>query len=239
MIFSRIIAGVDQSIRRSTRKPRLNQDENRWTKSASTAREVVAVVQRVEQLLAHAHQRGGAAGREIEPAQATPAGAARRRDAVRPRPCVGRRRPARPRWRHRCARGRGRTVVASASKKAMRGPMVSSAYSARISSRERHAGGLAAARTAIPRTARPGSSERCVATARGGRARDRAARGRARRCFAAFRRRTRCSPPMVPSLAGSRQSNESPKDDKLATSGAPRLWTKSRRQATEVPRGLP
>ena len=29
MIFSRIIAGVDQSIRRSTRKPRLNQDENR------------------------------------------------------------------------------------------------------------------------------------------------------------------------------------------------------------------
>ncbi len=37
MIFSRIIAGVAQSIRRSTRKPRLNQDENRWTKSASTA----------------------------------------------------------------------------------------------------------------------------------------------------------------------------------------------------------
>ena len=31
--------------------------------------EVVAVVERIEQLLAHAHQRGGAAGREIEPAQ--------------------------------------------------------------------------------------------------------------------------------------------------------------------------
>ena len=28
-------------MRRSTRKPRLNQDENRWTKSASTAREIV------------------------------------------------------------------------------------------------------------------------------------------------------------------------------------------------------
>ena len=37
MIFSRIAAGVDQSIRRSTRKPRLNQDENRWTKSSSSA----------------------------------------------------------------------------------------------------------------------------------------------------------------------------------------------------------
>ena len=31
--------------------------------------EIVAVIERVEQLLAHAHQRGGAAGREIEPAQ--------------------------------------------------------------------------------------------------------------------------------------------------------------------------
>src|SRR5215469_10730950 len=37
MIFSRMLAGVDQSMRRSTRKPRLNQDEKRWTKSASTA----------------------------------------------------------------------------------------------------------------------------------------------------------------------------------------------------------
>ena len=31
--------------------------------------EVVAVIERIEQLLAHAHQRGGAARREIEPAQ--------------------------------------------------------------------------------------------------------------------------------------------------------------------------
>ena len=69
MIFSRIIAGVDQSIRRSTRKPRLNQDENRWTKSASTAGKVVAVVERIDQLLAHPHQRGGAVGREVEPPQ--------------------------------------------------------------------------------------------------------------------------------------------------------------------------
>src|SRR5450759_3137720 len=37
MIFSSTIAGVDQSMLRSTRKPRLNQDENRWTKSSSTA----------------------------------------------------------------------------------------------------------------------------------------------------------------------------------------------------------
>ena len=36
MIFSSTIAGVDQSMRRSTRKPRLNQDENRCTKSWST-----------------------------------------------------------------------------------------------------------------------------------------------------------------------------------------------------------
>ena len=35
MIFSSIEAGVDQSIRRSTRKPRLNHDENKWTKSLS------------------------------------------------------------------------------------------------------------------------------------------------------------------------------------------------------------
>jgi hypothetical protein len=36
MIFSRITAGVDQSIRRNTRNPRLNQVENRLAKSAST-----------------------------------------------------------------------------------------------------------------------------------------------------------------------------------------------------------
>ena len=30
-------AGDDQSMRRSTRKPRLNQDENRWLNAASTA----------------------------------------------------------------------------------------------------------------------------------------------------------------------------------------------------------
>jgi hypothetical protein len=30
-----MFAGVDQSIRRSTRKPRLNQDDNKWWKSRS------------------------------------------------------------------------------------------------------------------------------------------------------------------------------------------------------------
>ena len=42
--------------------------------------------------------------------------------------------PARPRWRHRAASRSGPKRFASASKKAMRGPVVSSAYLARISS---------------------------------------------------------------------------------------------------------
>ncbi len=37
MIFSSTMAGVDQSMRRNTRKPRLNHEENRCAKSASTA----------------------------------------------------------------------------------------------------------------------------------------------------------------------------------------------------------
>ena len=110
----------------------MNHDENRCTKSASTAREVVAVVQRVDQLLAHAHQRGGAAGREIEPAeQLLPArlgGAHAPRRRSRPTA-----RRARRRWPRRAAPGRGRSACASASKNAMRGPVVSVAYRARIS----------------------------------------------------------------------------------------------------------
>src|SRR5271165_3185695 len=46
MIFSSTVAGVAQSIRRSTRKPRLNQAANRWRKSvsigASSGRRVMA-----------------------------------------------------------------------------------------------------------------------------------------------------------------------------------------------------
>src|SRR6476620_4626361 len=38
MIFSSTLAGLDQSIRRSTRKPRLNQDEKRCARSLSTRR---------------------------------------------------------------------------------------------------------------------------------------------------------------------------------------------------------
>jgi len=69
MIFSRMIAGVDQSIRRSTRKPRLNQEENRWTKIGVDRGEILAVVERVHQLFAHGDQRLGAARREVEAAK--------------------------------------------------------------------------------------------------------------------------------------------------------------------------
>ena len=94
--------------------------------------QIVAVIHGVEELLAHAHQRRGAAGREIEPAQqfqparlggAMQLGGSLRRSVAR----------ARPRPPRRCARDHGRTCVASASKKAMRGPIVRSAYSSRIS----------------------------------------------------------------------------------------------------------
>ena len=64
-----MLADVDQSIRRSTRKPRLNHDENMWTKSRSIGRKIVAAGERVEELLAHPHQRSGAAGRKVEPPQ--------------------------------------------------------------------------------------------------------------------------------------------------------------------------
>ena len=132
MIFSRIIAGVDQSIRRSTRKPRLNHDENRWTKSASTAREILAVIDRIEQLLAHAHQRGGAAGRKIEAAQQLLP--ARLGGVVHlGRGLVGRRGLPGLDGGVELAPCPARSGSASASKNAMRGPVVSSAYLARIS----------------------------------------------------------------------------------------------------------
>ena len=69
MIFSSTIAGVDQSMRRSTRKPRLNQDANRWVKSSSTAVRSLRCRERVKELLAHVDQRGRAAGREVEAAE--------------------------------------------------------------------------------------------------------------------------------------------------------------------------
>ena len=64
-----MFAGVVQSIGRSTRKPRLNQEENRCAKSSSTALQVgIARCRCASKLLAHAHQRRGAAGREVEAA---------------------------------------------------------------------------------------------------------------------------------------------------------------------------
>ena len=87
--------------------------------------EIVAVVEHVHQLLAHMHQRDGAAGREIEPAeQFLPArlggGMHFRRGFVAGLFAARRRSPL------ACARDRGRTARPSASKKAMRGPVVSS-----------------------------------------------------------------------------------------------------------------
>ena len=86
--------------------------------------EIVAVAEHVDQLLAHAHQRGGAAGREIEPAeQFLPArlGGGMQLGGG----CVGRLfAPGGDRAFH--ARRIGAEAFASASKKAMRGPVVSS-----------------------------------------------------------------------------------------------------------------
>ena len=126
MIFSSTFAGVDQSMRRSTRKPRLNQDENRWTKVVVDGGEIVAMVHRVEQLLAHAHQRGGAAGREIEPAeQLLPARLGRAMKLGGRGVASGRARQAATAASSRAWSGPNR--CASASKKAMRGPVFSSA----------------------------------------------------------------------------------------------------------------
>ena len=95
-------------MRRSTRKPRLNHDENRWTKSLSITARSSRMIHGVEQLLAHAHERRGAAGREIEPAEqfqpprlagVVQFGRGLRRTAT----------AARPRWPRRYGHGRGRT----------------------------------------------------------------------------------------------------------------------------------
>ena len=86
--------------------------------------EIVAVVEHVHQLLAHAHQRGGAARRQIEPAeQLLPArlGGGMHFGGG----CVGR--LLAPGGDRRLHAGRiGAEALASASKKAMRGPVVSS-----------------------------------------------------------------------------------------------------------------
>ncbi len=122
MIFSRMFAGVDQSMLRSTRKPRLNHDENRWTKSASTT-EVVAVRHRIEQVFAHANERRSAAGRQIEAAEQFLSARLRSMVQLRQR----RRRsgwPATPQWRFSMRSPSGPKRWASASKKATRGPVV-------------------------------------------------------------------------------------------------------------------
>ena len=62
-----MLAGVDQSIGRSTRKPGLNQDEKRCTKSASVPASSLSSRKAREQVLAHAHQRRRAARRLVEP----------------------------------------------------------------------------------------------------------------------------------------------------------------------------
>ena len=88
--------------------------------------EIVAMIHRVEQLLAHAHQRRRAAGREIEAAEKLePPRLGRAMELGGGR--VGGRASARP---LAAALSRSRSApkrLASASKKAMRGPVVSSA----------------------------------------------------------------------------------------------------------------
>ena len=86
--------------------------------------EILAMIEHVEQLLAHAHQRDGAAGREIEPAeQFLPArlgGGVHFGGGL-----VGR--LVAPGGDGPCMRaGSGPKRLCNASKKAMRGPVVSS-----------------------------------------------------------------------------------------------------------------
>ena len=66
MIFSRIAAGEDQSIRRSTRKPRLNHEPKRCWKSRSTTARPAIPARGLEKVGAHRDQRRRAAGRAIE-----------------------------------------------------------------------------------------------------------------------------------------------------------------------------
>ena len=86
---------------------------------------VVAMIHGVDQLLAHAHERRGAAGREIEPAeQFLPARLGRVMD-LGGGLVVGVALPGRDRrFQPRLVRAE---ALASASKKAMRGPIVSAA----------------------------------------------------------------------------------------------------------------
>ena len=67
MIFSRMAAGVCQSMRRSTRKPRLNHDASRCIRSRSTARE--RRIAGAQQVAAHGDDLGGGAGRQVEAAE--------------------------------------------------------------------------------------------------------------------------------------------------------------------------
>ena len=64
-----MIAGVDQSIRPQHQEAAVEPGREQVDEILVDRGEVVAMVHRIEQLLAHAHQRGGAAGRQIEPAQ--------------------------------------------------------------------------------------------------------------------------------------------------------------------------
>ena len=190
MIFSSTIAGVDQSIRRSTRKPRLNQDENRCTKSSSTARRssrwpstsISCSRMRTSAAVppgARLSRRNSSCRRGSEAACTSAAVSSlglSRQAAI----AASMRAGSVPK---RCA---------SASKKAMRGPVVSSRVAAEDFARERDTGGFAAAGQQIlaqlDQAFGAGRTPR-----RAGRARGRAARGRARKSSAAVRRKTRCS----------------------------------------------
>ena len=159
-------------------------------------REIVAVAMRVEQLLAHAHQRRGAAGREVEPAQQfLPAR-------------LGRRVHARRRWRRWVGapgvdrgfepRVVGPEAAASASKKAMRGPRGQLGVAGQDLARERHAGGFAAAGQEL--LAQLDQVGRALLGRRAAVARAVDQRAAALRdASAACRRRRRCSRVQIPS----------------------------------------
>ena len=89
MSFSSTIAGVRQSMRSRRRKPRLNQERNRCSRSASMPRQSGCVLQAAQQLAAHRHERLGAARRHV---QAPEQLLARRIDDVLQRDQIARRR---------------------------------------------------------------------------------------------------------------------------------------------------
>ena len=143
MIFSSRFAGVDQSMVRSTRKPRLNQDEKRWRKSSSMAAR------------SSRWSIASSSWARMRTSAAVPPGARLRRRKSSSR------RGSDERWSLDAAASEGAFIqavaaalsrarsgpkpLASASKKAMRGPGLQLGIAGQNLARERHPRGFAAA----------------------------------------------------------------------------------------------